>query len=104
MKPGLSRKFHRAWSGPHKVTAKGTDLNYEIVDQKGRKQVIHSNRLKPYNGDDWKPRIKRTSEKNPREKPARETPAAEDELQVSTYPLLKKIGRASCRERVFQPV
>jgi hypothetical protein len=47
VKPGLSRKFHRAWSDPHKVTAKVTDLNYEIVDQKGRKQVIHSNRLKP---------------------------------------------------------
>jgi hypothetical protein len=51
VKRGLSRKFHRAWFGPHRVTTKVTDLNYEIVDQKGRKQVIHSNRLKPYHGD-----------------------------------------------------
>jgi hypothetical protein len=62
VKPGLTRKFHTAWSGSHRVTAKVTELNYEIVDQKGRNQVVHSNRLKPYNGDEWEPRVTRRSE------------------------------------------
>jgi len=46
IKPGLSRKFSKPWTGPYKVTVKISDLNYEIVDQKGRKQVVHINRLK----------------------------------------------------------
>jgi len=32
MKPGLSRKFNKPWSGPHKITRVVTHLNYEIVD------------------------------------------------------------------------
>jgi hypothetical protein len=45
-KPGLSKKFFSVWSGPYMVTAKLLDLNYEIVGQKGRKFVVHLNRLK----------------------------------------------------------
>ena len=30
-KPGLSKKFFPAWSGPYRVTAKLSELNYEIL-------------------------------------------------------------------------
>ena len=46
MKPGLSRKFRKPWSGPFKITTKISDLNYEIVGHNGKKQTVHVNRLK----------------------------------------------------------
>jgi len=30
-KPGLSSKFHKCWIGPYKITAKISNLNYEIL-------------------------------------------------------------------------
>jgi len=45
-KPGLSKKFFSVWSGPYRVTAKLSYLNYEILGQNGRKFVVHLNRLK----------------------------------------------------------
>ena len=44
IKPGLSRKFYRPWAGPFKVTKRISDLNYEIIDQKGKKHIVHINR------------------------------------------------------------
>ena len=49
-KPGLSKKFHRVWTGPCQITTKISDLNYEIIGKNGRKQVVHVNRLKPAHG------------------------------------------------------
>ena len=49
-KPGLSWKFHKCWVGPYKVTAKISELNYEILGKNDRKQVVHINRLKPAYG------------------------------------------------------
>jgi len=45
-KPGLTRKFHKPWTGPFKIVKKISDLNYRIVDQNGKLQVVHVNRLK----------------------------------------------------------
>jgi hypothetical protein len=45
IKPGLSRKFHRNWAGPFKVTRKTFELNYVILSQ-NMKQIVHINRLK----------------------------------------------------------
>jgi hypothetical protein len=45
-KPGRSRKFYRPWAGPFKVTKRISELNYEIIEQKGKKRVVHINRLK----------------------------------------------------------
>jgi len=45
-KPGLSKKFFSAWSGPFRVMAKLSESNYEILGQSGRKFVVHLNRLK----------------------------------------------------------
>jgi hypothetical protein len=69
VKPGLSRKFHQAWSGPYRITAKISDLNYEIVDQKNKKQIVHVNRLKQaYNSDTWKPKAKQKAKRKSRKK------------------------------------
>jgi hypothetical protein len=46
MKPGLSRKFNKPWSGPHKITRVVTHLNNEIVEQNNKRQTVHVNRLK----------------------------------------------------------
>ena len=38
MKPGLTKKFRKYWSGPYKVPRKVSELNYEIIsnDDKSR--------------------------------------------------------------------
>jgi hypothetical protein len=64
LKPGLSRKFANPWSGPWQITKKISDLNCEIMDQKG-KQVVHVNRLKKsFNPELWKPKLSKNPEKN----------------------------------------
>ena len=45
-KLGFTRKFHRPWAGPFKVIKKISDLNYKIVDQNNKQQVVHVNRMK----------------------------------------------------------
>jgi len=45
-KPGLSKKFRCSWAGPYEITAKISDLNYEIAGHNGRKSIFHLNRLK----------------------------------------------------------
>ena len=56
LKPGLTRKFAKPWIGPCQITKKISELNYEIVDEKGRRQVLHINRLKKsYNPKVWNP-------------------------------------------------
>jgi len=78
IKPGLSRKFSKPWTGPYKVTVKISDLNYEIIDQKGRKQVVHMNRLKrAHDPNFWKPKVANaSSEKKPKKAV---TPSSEQE-------------------------
>jgi len=81
MKPGRSRKFYRPWAGPFKVIKSISELNYEIIDQKGKKQVVHINRLKiADNFELWKPKAKQNSEKNLPRTEAEETSEAEDSV------------------------
>jgi len=62
MKPGLSRKFRKPWSGLYKITKKIPDVNYKIVDQNNKTQVVHVNRLKiAHNTDLWKPKQHRNA-------------------------------------------
>jgi hypothetical protein len=69
MKPGLSRKFNKPWSDPHKITRVVTHLNYEIVDQNNKKQTVHVNRLKlAYDSEAWKPKAERKTVKKLRKK------------------------------------
>jgi hypothetical protein len=36
-RPGLSRKFRKAWTGPFQITKKISDLNYEIVNKANKR-------------------------------------------------------------------
>jgi hypothetical protein len=68
IKPALTKKFARPWHGPYRVTKKLPELNYEVTDLQGKKQVVHVNRLKKaYSSEIWttqqKQRPKRTQPK-----------------------------------------
>ena len=91
MKPGLSRKFNKHWSGPHKITRVVTHLNYEIVDQNNKKQTVHVNRLKSaYDSEAWKPKAERKTVEKLRKKPnLRSKEEEEDETKFGPHPLLE---------------
>jgi len=78
MKPGNSRNFYRPWAGHFKAIKIISELNYEIIEQKDKKQVVHINRLKiADNFENWKPKAKQESvQKLPRTE-AEETSEAE---------------------------
>ena len=49
---GMAPKLRSPYEGPYLVIKKINDLNYMIqLDGKGRKKVVHHNRLKPYLGN-----------------------------------------------------
>jgi hypothetical protein len=92
VRPGLSRKFHHCWSGPHRITAKVSDLNYKIMDQNNKHQLVHVNRLKrACSSDAWKPKTSRKSKKRLRRKPRRHTgeEVEENEIQIGPVPLVQ---------------
>jgi len=93
MKPGLSRKFSKSWSGPHKITGVVTHLNFEIVDQNNKKQTVHVNRLKPaYDSEAWEPKAERKTGEKLRKKPnLRSEEEEEDETKFGPHPLLETI-------------
>jgi len=45
-KPGRCYKFRSFWQGPFIVVQKLSDLNYKIVNKKGKEFVVHINHLK----------------------------------------------------------
>ena len=53
-KPDRCHKFRSFWKGPFIVVQKMSDLNYKIVDKKGKEFVVHINRLKKlYDQTPW---------------------------------------------------
>jgi hypothetical protein len=71
VKIGQTKKFSKPWTGPHKIAKRISQLNYEIVDQSGRKQIVHVNRLKEArNADLWKPEVSQRPVKKAYRKPA----------------------------------
>ena len=88
-KQALSKKFSKKWRGPYRLSKKITDLNYEITDPQGKKQVVHTNRLKrAYNSEFWTPQQK---QKTPKQKPKRLTKTRDDEtnseFRLGHFPL-----------------
>jgi hypothetical protein len=80
VKVGQTKKFSKPWTGPHKITRKISQLNYEIVDQSGKMQVVHVNRLKEArNADLWKPKVSQRPVKKARREPAPRTEEEEEE-------------------------
>jgi transposase InsO family protein len=56
-KTGQCQKFRKFWAGPYKITGRLSELNYKIVDMKGKELVVHVNRLKKaFNQDIWRPK------------------------------------------------
>jgi len=90
-KPGLTRKFHKPWVGPFKVIKKISDLNYKIIDQNNKQQVVHVNRMKrAYSSEVWKPKFKsRTKKRLQREtkRPAKQD--EEEEFKFNSFPLVR---------------
>jgi hypothetical protein len=77
LKPGLSKKLAKPWSGPWQITKKISELNYKIVDKKGKRQVVHIDRLKKsFNLELWKQNGSKESKKK-RAKLGNENPARE---------------------------
>jgi len=94
IKPGLSKKFRMNWTGPYRVVTRLSDLNYEIVDQRNKKLVVHVNRLKPnYNPQTWKPNLKQKGTKELPKKPAsyQEEESREDEHYLGSFPLRTEV-------------
>jgi len=92
MKAGLTRKFKKFWSGPYQVITKISELNYEIVSQDNRKQIVHINRLKKcYNQSLWKPwQNQKTLKKPPKQKTKRRDSGEGEEegFTVGPFPLV----------------
>jgi hypothetical protein len=93
MKCGLSKKFRKSWSGPYQVTRVITHLNYEIMDQNNKKQIVHVNRIKPaYNSETWNPKTKLKVKKEPPKKTKvrleEEEGEEEEETRVGIHLLL----------------
>jgi len=69
MKPGLLGKFREPWTGLYKITTKISDVNYEIIDENNKSQVVFVNRLKiVHNTGLWKPKQHRKDTRKTREK------------------------------------
>ena len=92
-KLGKCFKFHKFWTGPFEITAKLSDLNYEITSMGHKKQVVHVNRLKmAYDLKIWKPKPKlEISKKRKNQKAVKpEEQEEENEMQIGSLPLLKR--------------
>jgi hypothetical protein len=92
LKPGLTRKFAKPWIGPCQITKKISELNYEIVDSKGKRQVVHVSRLKKsFNQELWNPKPRQIPERNaPRNlaKPQTASGNSQDDVKIGPYPLV----------------
>jgi hypothetical protein len=90
IRPGLSKKFRKPWSSIHKVITKISSINYKIIDQKGKEQTLHANRIKPaYNQELWRPKTER--------KPERKLPQKQAPLPPTDGPG----GRNRCQTRIL---
>jgi hypothetical protein len=92
LKSGLTRKFAKPWIGPCQIIRKISELNYEIMDSKGKRQVVHVNRLKKsFNPEFWNPKLRQKSERNAPRKVAKSQRAngnLQDDVKIGPYPLV----------------
>ena len=81
------------WTGPFKVTAKISDLNYESLGQNDRKWVVHINRLKAVHGHVARESKTRTPNKSRQRKNSAISHSSAEliEVQLGVRPLLKEV-------------
>jgi len=88
----LTRKFAKPWIGPCQITKKISELNFEIVDEKGRRQVVHINRLKKsFNPELWNPKSRQKPERNALRrlaKPQNANGNSPGDFKIGPYPLV----------------
>jgi hypothetical protein len=101
----LSNKFSKTWTGLFQVTKRHSEFIYEIMDQNGKKQIVHINRLKKaYNADLWKPKARNNTVKNlPKARTQRTEENEEVELQIRFFPLSDTSRAPSNREHGTPP-
>ena len=67
-------------------------MNYEIVDLKGKRQVVHINRLKKsFNPELWNPKPRQKPERNAPRRLAKSQNAnvnSQDDFKIGPYPLV----------------
>jgi transposase InsO family protein len=99
VKVGQCRKFRKVWSGPFQITAKISDLNYEIVSQDQKRQVVHVNRLKKaHDPGIWNPKPTPKGPVKRQDRPKTQvSELSEDNVQIGPRPLLETVRR---QERV----
>jgi len=90
-KPRKCFNFHKFWTGPFKITAKLSDLNYEIVSMNYKKKVVHVNRLKKaYDPKIWKPKQELEA---PKKRINKRFPKSENQdeeyIRIGSFPLLE---------------
>jgi hypothetical protein len=92
LKSGLTRKFAKPWIGPCQITKEISELNYEIVDSKCKREVVHVNRLKKsFNPEFWNPKPRQKPERNALRKvakPQRAKRNSQDDVRIGPYPLV----------------
>ena len=82
MNQGCSKILYWPWTDPFKITRNFSVLNYEIIDLKDKKQVVHINGLKSADNTKlWKPKSKQKPEKKLHVNPTEETDEAEDSVR-----------------------
>jgi len=102
-KSGLTRNFHKPWADPFKVIKKISDLNYKILDQNNKQQVVHVNRIKiAYNSEVWKPKFEtRTKKQGDKGTPKKDK---EEEFKFKSFPLMRTDESPSNPEREPPPL
>ena len=81
-KPRRCHKFRSFWQGPLIVVQKLPDLNYKIVDKKGKEIVFHINRLKKsYDQTPWRFENARRPRQKARQLDTQETHDENAEIQ-----------------------
>jgi hypothetical protein len=85
IKAGRCHKFRAFWQGPFVVVKRLSDLNYKIVDKKGKEFVVHINRLKKsYDPTPWKFETAR----QPRQRTRKlETDTLDEDLEMPSRPI-----------------
>jgi len=77
---------------PCHITKKISELNYELVDLKGKRQVVHINRLrKSFNPELWNPKPKQKPDRIAQRrlaKPQNANGNSQDDLKIELYPLV----------------
>jgi hypothetical protein len=89
--------FFFAWQGPYKVTARLSKLNCRVVNQKGKKSVVHLNRIKRA----FKQGIWKNWERYNRKQRGRQPERKEDEqVEIAHRPVTIPVALEGNRQQV----